>query len=108
MYQKVLQHKLVFPEFLKNSRTPKDVINLLLGKNPALRRSSQIIAHPWFRDCDWEALLLKKIEAPYKPSTWRIDKDIERAKKCGNLIELDDVIQVKSANLPTWEWDTDF
>ena len=108
VYQKVLQHRLVFPDFLKNCKASKDVINLLLDRNPALRRSSQIIAHSWFRNCDWEALLLRKIEPPFKPSTWRVDKAIERAKKCGHLIDLDDVIQVESLNLPPRDWDTDF
>ena len=58
----------------------KDLITRLLDKNPATRLGSvndadDIVNHPWFTSgIDFEQLLTRKIQAPFKP-------DLERLKK---------------------------
>ena len=48
-----------------------DFINKLLQRKPGnrlgLNGASEGKQHIWLRDFDWQALLEKKIEAPYKP-----------------------------------------
>jgi serine/threonine protein kinase len=58
----------------------KDIITRLLDKNPATRLGSvndadDIVNHPWFATgVDFEKMLTKGVEAPFKP-------DMERLKK---------------------------
>ena len=48
---------------------PEDRLGFLGG-------ASQVMAHPWFKDFDWEALRGLKMVAPYKPDITR--KNVDR------------------------------
>jgi serine/threonine protein kinase len=50
----------------------KELITRLLDKNPMTRLGSngdadEIVNHPWFTGFDWEKLMKKELEAPFKP-----------------------------------------
>ena len=55
----------------------KDLINKLLAKDPKTRLGSttdadEVVNHPWFRDLDWEGLMNKTIDLPFKPDMDKI------------------------------------
>jgi serine/threonine protein kinase len=55
----------------------KDLINKLLDKDPKTRLGSttdadEVVNHPWFLDLDWEGLMSKTIDLPFKPDMDKI------------------------------------
>jgi serine/threonine protein kinase len=75
----IINDPLKFPDSM--SREAHDLIERLLDKNPQRRLGSgqddvdEIKRHVFFAPIDWEALLQKQIEAPWKP-TLTSDADI--------------------------------
>lgn len=70
MYNKIQHGVLRFPPFL--SEHCKSLIVGLLNRDPKKRLGSandvdDIRAHPFFASMDWDALMRKEVEAPYKP-----------------------------------------
>jgi serine/threonine protein kinase len=50
----------------------KDIITKLLDKDAEKRLGSkndadEIVNHPWFKDIEWEGLMNKTLESPFKP-----------------------------------------
>ncbi|KAI0071308.1 Pkinase-domain-containing protein [Panus rudis PR-1116 ss-1] len=71
MYQRILSDPLLFPEDM--SRDAKSVMTGLLQRNPDRRLGAggaeEIKRHPFFsKHIDWNRLLAKKIQPPFKPS----------------------------------------
>ncbi|KAF0694411.1 Aste57867_14708 [Aphanomyces stellatus] len=71
MYHKIQNDPLVFPT---NPETPPELQDLLMGllrKDPHKRYGTNsikdILDHPFYAGMDWDMLLKKKIEAPWKP-----------------------------------------
>ena len=55
----------------------KDVITRLLEKDATKRLGSngdadEIVNHPWFSDIDWENLMNKTMDSPFKPDMDKI------------------------------------
>lgn len=70
MYAMIQRGKLRFPPFL--SQGCKSCIVKLLHRDPKLRMGSadgvsDLMMHPWFDTLDWNKLLRKEIDVPYKP-----------------------------------------
>ena len=70
MYNKIQHGVLRFPPFL--SENCKNLIVGLLNRDPRKRLGSKddvedIKTHPFFSSMDWDALMKKQIESPYKP-----------------------------------------
>jgi cGMP-dependent protein kinase len=56
IYEKVLEHKLVYPSWVDKKLPAKPMIEQLLSKNPAMRTGGSIEnlkKHAWFHDFDW-------------------------------------------------------
>ncbi|KAI4905859.1 hypothetical protein NFI96_021756 [Prochilodus magdalenae] len=78
---KILKCKLCLPPYL----TPdaRDLVKKLLKKNPAQRLGSgkgdcaDIQKHPFFRLINWDDLLNKRVEPPYRPSL-QSDEDVSQ------------------------------
>lgn len=78
--------KIIFPDPVRHgiemSDNLKDIIMRLLDRNPETRLGSsnttsdkeEIMAHPFFMDVDWDALLKQTLPAPYIPEI-RTDLD---------------------------------
>ena len=68
-----------FPESLFESDAA-DLCRRLLDKNEKTRLGyngcEEIMVHPWFEDCDWEAIVLDKMLPPYIPP-----KDVNAASQ---------------------------
>ncbi|PWA01999.1 hypothetical protein BB558_001868 [Smittium angustum] len=69
MYRRVLEDRLVFPDDM-GSRA-KMLIKGLLVRDPTLRLgcngASEIKSQPFFAEIDWDLLLAKKYDPPFKP-----------------------------------------
>ena len=55
----------------------KDLITRLLDKDPKTRLGSttdadEVVNHAWFRDLDWEGLMNKTTDLPFKPDMDKI------------------------------------
>ncbi|XP_022537338.1 ribosomal protein S6 kinase beta-2 [Astyanax mexicanus] len=78
---KILKCKICLPPYL----TPdaRDLIKKLLKKNPSQRLGSgkgdcaDIQKHPFFRHINWDDLLHKRVEPPYRPSL-QSDEDVSQ------------------------------
>jgi len=73
MLNKIQKSELEFHPHIKISKEAKDFITRCLKKNPEERLGykedlKEIMEHPWFSDVDWDALLKKQIQAPFKPT----------------------------------------
>jgi serine/threonine protein kinase len=85
--------KIIFPDPVKHkidmTEEMKDFITLLLNTDPKERLGAngfrEVKEHPWFNDINFDEILHKKIEAPFKPVIKRKisekDKDIENKAK---------------------------
>lgn len=68
MCEQILKADLRFPDKLSASDDIKDLIGQLLIRDPARRiDGAAVMAHPFFKSIDWDALLRKEVEAPFVP-----------------------------------------
>lgn len=80
-YRKIIMDDIQFPA--DASPEAKSLIEGLCDKDPECRLGAgengreMVMAHPFFRDIDWDALLAKKIEMEWKPSISG-DTDVEQ------------------------------
>jgi len=95
MYQKILSGELRFPAHI--SEEAKSLLEGLLTRDPALRLGSKggddVKAHPWFADIQWDKLLRKEIEAPFRPKVKspddisQIDTQFTRERPMDSVVE---------------------
>jgi len=82
MYTKILSGELKFPTYI--SENAKSLLEGLLTRDPEKRLGSNggqdIKVHPWFAEIDWEKLIRKEIEPPFKPKVQGIE-DISQIDK---------------------------
>ena len=72
MYELITHAELRFPKKIPLSDASKDLLKKLLVKNQDNRLGAkngfdEIRTHPFFSNFDFQALLAKKLNAPYKP-----------------------------------------
>jgi len=95
MYQKILSGELRFPNYI--SEEAKSLLEGLLTRDPALRLGTkggdEVKGHPWFADVEWEKLIRKEIEPPFKPKvrsiedTSQIDPQFTRERPIDSVAE---------------------
>jgi len=70
MYQRILNDPLLFPDDMQADA--KSIMTGLLNRDPTKRLGvnggEEIRRHPFFKSIDWNKLLAKKIQPPFKPS----------------------------------------
>jgi len=75
MYQKILSGELRFPQYI--SEDAKSLLEGLLTRDPAVRLGTkggdEVKGHPWFADIQWDKLIKKEIEPPFKPKVRSVD-----------------------------------
>jgi serum/glucocorticoid-regulated kinase 2 len=81
MYEMIKSEPVKFHKRIKLSEDAKDIIIKLLEKNPKKRMGSkngieEIKKHPFFANIDFDAILEKKIPAPFIPELEN-DKDVQ-------------------------------
>ncbi len=69
MYHKIVNMELTFPDHI--SPKAKDLLHKLLNRDPESRLGAkgadEIKSHPFFGDLNWEMLLARKYQPPFKP-----------------------------------------
>ncbi|OMJ84662.1 hypothetical protein SteCoe_14181 [Stentor coeruleus] len=81
IYEKVLEHKLVFKKILELKSCVKNFIHQLLSVNPINRTEGDMKTHIFFEEINWDRLLAKETPSPYKPKVNSVQNDVVRAKK---------------------------
>lgn len=75
MYTKILSGELKFPPYISDNA--KSLLEGLLTRDPEKRLGSnggtEVKHHPWFGDIDWEKLVRKEIDPPFKPKVKGVD-----------------------------------
>jgi len=102
VYLAIINEKLVFPNFCKDSDF-KLLIQQMLTKNPIKRMSkvSQVKTHIWFNGFDWEDLMSLNMKAPYKPI---LKKDVEEKD---NYLYLDYIKSLPEVKINKTKIDSD-
>lgn len=88
MYTKILSGELKFPAYISDNA--KSLLEGLLVRDPEKRLGTnggaEVKNHPWFGDIDWDKLVRKEIDPPFKPKvksvedTSQIDPTFTREK----------------------------
>ena len=68
------------------------------GNRLGLNGPSEVKQHIWLREFDWQALLEKRIDAPYKPAQNTDNFDKKQANK-DDVFKGDDIEQMKENTL---------
>lgn len=75
MYTKILSGELKFPAYI--SENAKSLLEGLLIRDPEKRLGTnggtEVKNHPWFGDIDWDKLVRKEIDPPFKPKVKSVD-----------------------------------
>jgi serine/threonine protein kinase len=75
MYTKILSGELRFPSYISDNA--KSLLEGLLTRDPEERLGAkggtEVKHHPWFADIDWDKLLKKEIDPPFKPKVKNIE-----------------------------------
>ena len=85
MYKKILHNELRFPSFF--SAASRDILQRLLDRDPEKRLGSSeddvedIKVHEFFSAIDWDLLLQKKVQPPFKPAVAGT-KDVSNFDTC--------------------------
>lgn len=92
LFAKILKAKLRIPQFL--SADASDLLEKLLTRDASTRLGSEkgayeIKRHPWFRQVDWEAVLLKKVIPPFKPHSSEMESEANNFSNEFALLALD-------------------
>ena len=82
MYRKILHQELKFPE--RVSPPARDFLSKLLDRDPLARLGyngvEEVKSHPYYETIDWDKLLAKEMEPPFKPRV-RGESDVGNVDK---------------------------
>lgn len=119
IYEKVQEHRLVFPKWMDNKNKIRELLTQLLNKNPAARAAGNIEnlkTHQWFTGLNWDKLSIKELRAPYIPKQTDLESEIQNALRSNK--DLNEIIskQESSEEIPKSKrqlpqipnWDKDF
>ncbi|CDU17749.1 uncharacterized protein PY17X_0839000 [Plasmodium yoelii] len=105
IYQKILEGIIYFPKFLDNNckHLMKKLLSHDLTKRYGnLKKGAQSVKeHPWFANIEWNNLLNKKVDVPYKPKYKNIFDASNFEKVQEDLSIADKVI---NENDPFFDW----
>lgn len=102
VYEKILDHTLVFPEHMKGDC--KGIVEQLLSPDPTYRGNSGSLSlkrHKWLQSFNWSALENRTLEAPYFPQTSLPNSDQQTSLDAGDEENAEDL----SAPPPNWDQD---
>ncbi|CAD8113804.1 unnamed protein product [Paramecium sonneborni] len=86
IYTSILSEQVSFPPYVQISDLLKELICQLLEKDPQERLGQsqgivEILSHPWFEGINFEDILNKKLQTPYKPEPLKYNFDEEEFNK---------------------------
>ncbi|GLE05498.1 hypothetical protein PINS_up014521 [Pythium insidiosum] len=77
MFKNIMQAEVIYPPYI--SAVARSLISKLLNRDPSRRLGGgpnggrDIMAHPFFEPIDWDKLMRKEIEPPFKPEVSSVD-----------------------------------
>ena len=87
VYEKILEHKLVFRQ-LSDCRHPiRDLIQRLLSVDPLARCQNDLKTHEAFGQVNFDKLISREIHPPHIPKLSPVVNEISRAKKARKSLE---------------------
>lgn len=113
IYEKILDGKVVYPDYSSPTLEAKKLIEQFLNKNPALRiggGTENLKMHPWFKVFQWETAWDRSATPPYKPKVFNYRAEIDKMIKATN----DELKSSPSkGNIPKYQsdpssWDYEF
>jgi cGMP-dependent protein kinase len=111
VYNLILDSKLTFPSYAREFAC-KPLIEKLLSQNPAMRGNHESLKkHSWFSRLNWESLINKQIEPPFKPPVQSFKKEIEKFKvteRFETIVSKNEEIGENSSRKMTKIWEKDF
>jgi cGMP-dependent protein kinase len=119
IYERVIERRLVFPQWVDNKNKVKEFVGQLLSKNPASRLGGsfeKFKSNAWFIGLNWDKINTKELKAPYVPSLGSIDLEVEAAIASGKNLEefimkienSEEIPKTKRKSQPPAGWDEDF
>lgn len=102
IYEKILDHMLVFPEYVRADC--RAVVEQLLSPDPTYRSNNDTLSlrrHKWLQGFDWTALKSRTLQAPYLPQT------IVAAADQLTSLDMEEEETSDSLSAPP-NWDADF
>jgi cGMP-dependent protein kinase len=119
IYEKVQEHRLIFPQWIDNKNKVKEFISQLLSKNPASRlRGSfeKLKSHQWFIGLNWDKITSKELKAPFIPKIANLDIDIDNAFRnestfddvISRIENSEEIVKIIRKDTPPLGWDEDF
>ncbi|VWU50120.1 cAMP-dependent protein kinase catalytic subunit [Hepatocystis sp. ex Piliocolobus tephrosceles] len=105
IYQKILEGIIYFPKFLNNNC--KHLMKRLLSHDLTKRYGNlkggakNVKEHPWFANIDWDGLLNKSVDVPYKPRYKNIF-DASNFEKIQEDLSVAD--KITNDNDPFYDW----
>lgn len=119
IYERVIERRLVFPQWVDNKNRVKEFIGQLLSKNPASRLGGsfeKFKSHAWFIGLNWDKINTKELKAPFVPTLLSLDLEVENAINNGKNIDeyiskiedAEDIPKTKRKSSPNSNWDEEF
>lgn len=105
IYQKILDGKIAWPRSL--DKHAKGLVKKLLVQDLGKRYGNlkngvnDIKQHKWFREIDWERLVLKEYESPYKPSV-KSESDTSNFDEYADSEDLPPVVDANQDPFSAW------
>ncbi|OMJ74855.1 hypothetical protein SteCoe_26108 [Stentor coeruleus] len=115
IFQKILEGKILYPEYVTLMEDTKNFIEKMLSKNPAIRCGGgweHVKSHKWFKGYDWEGLFEKNKPSPYRTMTsnleWEIEKAFKGEKKIYEVLTSEEGNYVMRKSMRNNDWDSEF
>ena len=93
IYKKINNNKIYFQkDFNKNAKLIiKQFLNINMNKRLGCTKNGiyEIIMHPFFKDFDWEKLLLRKLKPPFVPNNKKFSEIVHFRKAEETILEQD-------------------
>jgi cGMP-dependent protein kinase len=117
IYRRVVEENLNFPGYVRENLPSKSIITQLLRKNPESRLGvvNSMKLHEWFDNFDWDLLVSRQMDPPFKPKMQDLSQEILKAreenKDLSDQIRLeeksdDPLIRNRKSKLSeNWDWE---
>ncbi|TMW65952.1 hypothetical protein Poli38472_003717 [Pythium oligandrum] len=102
MFKNIMQAEVIYPPYI--SPVARSIISKLLNRDPARRLGGganggrDIMAHPFFEPIDWDKLMKKEIEPPFKPEVSSVDDITNVPEMFQNMAAVDSPVNKKNGD----------
>lgn len=100
MFKNITQAEVIYPPYI--SPVGRSLISKLLNRDPSRRLGGgpnggrDIMAHPFYESIDWDKLMRKEIEPPFKPDVSSVDDITNVPEMFQNMAAVDSPVNKKN------------